>query len=44
MANAGQSRETGPLFFLKTGCPNKVSGTAMYIQGRQKDLKDLTGE
>ena len=24
MANAGQSRTTGPLFFLKTGCPNEV--------------------
>ena len=24
MANAGQSRATGPLFFLKPGCPNKV--------------------
>ena len=24
MANVGQSRATGPLFFLKTGCPNKV--------------------
>ena len=30
MANAGQSRATGPLFILKTGCPNEVlvvSGT-----------------
>ena len=24
MANARQSRATGPLFFLKSGCPNKV--------------------
>ena len=24
MANAGQSRATSPLFFLKTGCLNKV--------------------
>ena len=24
MANAGQSRATGPLFFLKTGCLNEV--------------------
>ena len=24
MANAGQSWATGPLFFLKTGCPNKL--------------------
>ena len=24
MANAGQSQATGPLFFLKTGCPNEV--------------------
>ena len=24
MANAAQSRATGPLFFLKTGCSNKI--------------------
>ena len=24
MANAGQSRGTGPLFFQKTGCPNEI--------------------
>ena len=24
MANAGQSRATGPLFNLKTGCPNEI--------------------
>ena len=24
MANAGQSRGTGPSFFPETGCPNKV--------------------
>ena len=24
MANARQTRATGPLFFLKTGCPNEV--------------------
>ena len=24
MANTAQSRATGPLFFLKTGCRNKI--------------------
>ena len=24
MANAAQSRATGPLFFLKTGCPEEI--------------------
>ena len=35
MANAGQSQATGPLFFLKTGCPTGqplISGTVyMYF-------------
>ena len=31
MANAGQSWGTSPLFFLKTGCPNKVP----FVLGNQ---------
>ena len=37
MANAGQSRATGPLFFLKTGCPNRV----LVVSGLQKISGDF---